>query len=215
MPPARTRLGGPLLRLTLVVLVLLLVAAAWGLRTLGTRLHHEDPLARADVIFVLGGTHLERAAEAGDLFHEGWAPRILLSRPMSDGAEAVLTARGLEIPSVSDIQRQALVQMSVPARAIDVVGEEQASTASESRDLRARAVAEGWTRVIVVTSKLHTARAALVLRRHVAGTGVEIIMRASRYDEADVDRWWERRADARFAIFEAQKLVFYWLGVAD
>lgn len=215
MPPARSRLGGRFLRLTLVALVVLLLAAAWALRTLGSRLHHEDSLAPADAIFVLGGTHLERAAEAGDLFHEGWAPRIVLSRPMSDGAEAALAARGLAIPSVSDVQRQALIQMGVPARAITVVGNEQASTASESRDLRGRAATEGWTRVIVVTSKLHTARAALALRRYFAGTGVEIIMRASRYDEADVDRWWARRADFRFAIFEAQKLVLYWVGVAD
>lgn len=215
MPPARSRLGGPLFRFISIVLIVLLLASGWTVRTLGSRLHYEDPLAPADLIFVLGGMYLERAAEAGDLVREGWAPRILLSRPMSDGAEAALAARGLAIPSVSDIQRQTLMQMGVPAGSIDVVEDEQASTASESRDLRGRAATEGWTRVIVVTSKLHTARAALVLRRHFAGTGVQIIMRASRYDDTDVDRWWARRSDARFAIVEAQKLLLYWLGIAD
>ena len=36
--------------------------------SLGRILDQEDPLEQADVIFVLGGTHLDRAAEAGHLY---------------------------------------------------------------------------------------------------------------------------------------------------
>ena len=32
---------------------------------------------------------------------------------------------------------------------------------------------------------------------------------------SDVDRWWTRRATARFVLFEAQKMLAYWIGVAD
>jgi uncharacterized SAM-binding protein YcdF (DUF218 family) len=215
MPPPRSRPGGRFRRLTIFILGIVIALALWMAVSLGHILYQEDALARADVIFVLGGAHLDRAAEAGHLYLEGWAPLILLSRHLSDGAEVALRARGLTIPSVADIQRQALVQMGVPATAIEVLEVEQETTASESRELRGQFAARRWSRIIVVTSKLHTARAGLVLRRYFADTGVQVIMRASRYDAADIDRWWARRSDFRFAVFELQKLMAYWIGVAD
>lgn len=52
--------------------------------SLGRILHEEDPLEHADVIFVLGGAHLDRAAEAGHLYLEGGrrGSYCLLTRPM-------------------------------------------------------------------------------------------------------------------------------------
>ena len=46
-------------------------------------------------------------------------------------------------------------------------------------------------------------------------TDVQIIMRGSRYDTMDVERWWTRRATLRFVLFETQKMLAYWTGVAD
>jgi len=89
------------------------------------------------------------------------------------------------------------------------------TTATEATELRTLALARGWHTVIVVTSKMHTARARLVFRRRMAGTGVRIIMRASRYDATNIDQWWHNRADLRFALFEVQKYAAYWIGLAD
>ena len=69
--------------------------------------------------------------------------------------------------------------------------------------------------MIVVTSKQHTRRARLVMRRRLAGTGIDVVMRASRLDTADVDRWWQNRSTLRFTLFESQRLLGYWIGVAD
>lgn len=199
----------------LVFVVALAGAATWRARTLGHLLHHEDTLQKADAIYVLAGTRVERVAEAGELYLEGWAPRILLSRPERDGGERALAARGLAIPSDADVQRQVLVAMGVPAERVEDVAVEQEATASESAELRAVATERGWRTVIVVTSKLHTARSRLAFERRLAGTGVTIVMRASRFDPADVDRWWTRRATLRFVLFESQKLLAYWMGIAD
>ena len=70
-------------------------------------------------------------------------------------------------------------------------------------------------RVIIVTSKQHTRRARLVMSRRLAGTGVKVIMRASRYDRTDVEHWWRNRSTLRFTLFESQRLFGYWIGVAD
>jgi uncharacterized SAM-binding protein YcdF (DUF218 family) len=105
--------------------------------------------------------------------------------------------------------------MGVPPEAIDEVTAEQVATANEVEELSHVAAARGWHRIIVVTSKLHTARVALAMRRRLGPDGREVIVRASRYDDAEVDRWWSNRSDLRFTLFESQKLLAYWLGLGD
>jgi len=198
------------------VLLLLLAAAGWYLFTsLGHILHHEDPLEHADVIFVLSGTRVERVAEAGELYLAGWAPRVLLSRQIVEPAETRLRARGVLVPTETEVQRSVLIQMGVPETAIEALPNEQVATATEIDELKRLAAERNWTRIIVVTSKLHTARTALTLGRHFGGSGTRIITRASRDDPADLDRWWANRADLRFVLFESQKLLAYWVGLAD
>ena len=198
-----------------LIAIVALAATAWRVVTLGALLHQEDPLQKADVIFVLAGARIERIAEGGQLYLEGWAPRLLLSREARDGGEIALTERGIPVPSEADVQRETLIRMGVPTDAIDTVDEEQMATAMETASLYDAASTHGWRTVIVVTSKLHTARAGLAMRRRFEGTGVHIVMRGSRYDDADVERWWTRRSTLRFVLFEAQKLLAYWIGAAD
>jgi len=199
----------------LLILLVFLLGLWWILLSLGHILHHEDPLAKADVIFVLGGSRIDRIAEAGDLYLEGWAPRILLSRQFSEGGEVALRERGITVPAEVDIQRTVLVNMGVPSDAVEALTAEQVTTATEGDALVDAARAHNWSHIIVVTSKLHTARARLAVTRRFAGTSTRIVMRASRHDRANVDRWWETRSDSRFALFEAQRMLAYWVGVAD
>ena len=70
-----------------------------------------------------------------------------------------------------------------------------------------------WHRLIIVTSKYHVRRARFALRRELAGTGVEVEVRGSRYDDVNPDRWWTRRADWRWVLSEGGKLVAYELGL--
>ena len=81
--------------------------------------------------------------------------------------------------------------------------------------LRAVVVANHWSRVIVVTSKQHTRRARLVMNRRLADTDATAILRASRYDKTNVDAWWRERGTVRFTLFETQRLIAYWLRIAD
>ena len=183
--------------------------------SLGHILYREDTLAKSDVIYVLAGTRVERVAEAGNLYREGWAPRILLSRQISEPAEIQLRASGLRIATETEIQRDVLQQMGVPAAVIDEVTAEQVATSNEVEELAQMARLRQWRRIIVVTSNLHTARARLVMRRRLLPLGFEIIMRGSRYDDAEIDRWWSNRSDLRFVVFEAQKFLAYALGIGD
>jgi hypothetical protein len=40
-------------------------------------------------------------------------------------------------------------------------------------------------------------------------------VRYSRYDRTDTARWWRQRSSLRFTLFEMQRLLGYWIGVAD
>ena len=213
-PPLSSRRRGTVRILLFIVIVVALSAAAWSTRSLGRLLHHEDPLTRADAVIVSGGKLLERVVEAGDLFAEGYAPLVVLCQQLPDYGEIALRRRGFDGLGETDIQIRALTLMGVPRHAIHVV-EPQVATASEAAAIRALAVDRRWQRVIVVTNKLHTARARLVIQRHLAGTPTQVVMRGTRYDPADLDGWWRSRADLRFALLEAQKIVLYWTGIAD
>lgn len=202
-----------LLRLAALAALFLVMAGVAAPR-LGAWLVVEDPLQKADAILVLGGTMYERPLEAVDLYHEGWAPRILVTRQIADEGESELLRRGIPFQREIDLQVDVLSRLGVPRAAIAVLPE-QDSTKDEADALRAVVVANRWTRVIVVTSKQHTRRARLVMNRRLADTSAQAILRASRYDRSDVDGWWRNRSTLRFTLFETQRLIAYWLGIAD
>jgi uncharacterized SAM-binding protein YcdF (DUF218 family) len=197
-----------------LVLAPVLILTIFALSRLGSFLVVEDPLAKADAIFVLGGTRYERPLEAVELYKAGWAPRIMLMRQVSDNGELELIRRGVPYQREVDEQIDVLGRLGVPASAITVLNEAN-STAEEADALYEIGRREHLTRVIVVTSKQHTRRARLVMRRRMAGTGVDVIVRPSRLDDSDVDRWWRNRSTLRFTLFESQRLLGYWIGVAD
>jgi uncharacterized SAM-binding protein YcdF (DUF218 family) len=192
--------------LILILALLLPRAGAW--------LVVADRLEKSDAIVVLGGTMYERPLEAIELLNDGWAPRIYLFREIADWGEVELLKRGVPYTRSVDVQIDAMVRLGVPRDAIRVLDQAN-STAEESTHVLGLVTREKYSRVIVVTSKQHTRRARLVKRRRLDGTGVEVIVRPSRYDLSPVDRWWSNRSTLRFTVFEAQRLLGYWIGIAD
>ena len=211
MPSPRLR---TVARWTALGLLLAVVAVAVWLPAYGGRyLQHEDPLQKADAVFVLSGTRVERLLEGVDLYKAGYAPAIVLSPGTIEDAEVALRARGNHFPAEAELERDLLLQLGVPASAIVQVDGYVDNTAQEANLLRSMVKANHWRRVIIVTSKYHTRRAAFAFRRGLKDTGAEVVMRASRYDQSDPARWWRSRADFRFASYEWEKLLAYRLGL--
>lgn len=204
----------PLIRRGALAAGLLLILAAIVVPRAGAWLVVADPLVKADAIIVLGGTMYERQLEAVDLFNEQWAPRIYLFREIADWGEVELLKRGITYTRSVDVQIDAMLRLGVPRDAIHVLDQAN-STAEESTHVLNLVTRQNYGRVIIVTSKQHTRRARLVMRRRLAGTATQVIVRWSRYDLADVDRWWANRSTLRFTLFETQRLLGYWIGVAD
>ena len=194
--------------------LLLLFIGFFMLRGLGPWLVVEDPLQKADAIVVLGGTMYERQMEAVDLFKEGWASRVYVLRELADWGEAELIARGIPYTRLVDLQIETMTTLGVPRDRIDVL-DAAGSTAEEAQHVLRLASDQKFSKLIIVTSKQHTRRARLVMNRRLKPAGVTVMVRASRYDRSNIDRWWTERGTLRFTLFETQRLLGYWIGVAD
>jgi uncharacterized SAM-binding protein YcdF (DUF218 family) len=181
----------------------------------GRILFAEDPLERADVIYVLAGARADRWLEASDLYKEGYAPRILLSTGGTDAAEEILRARGIRLPTDGEFAREGLRQVGVPADAVILPEGRSDNTAAEATQFARFAAARSWRTAILVTSKFHTRRAGLAVRRTLRGTGIRVIVRASRYDSFRTRAWWMDRYSSRMVLFEFPKLIAYACGLGE
>ncbi len=214
MPPSTTSSsGGKLRRILAGVLIALVILGAYAFLHLGTFLAREDPITKADAIFVLAGTELDRSLEGIDLFLEGYAPRLVLSREQLEPAFAAIGRRGVALPSEVERARDTAVKLGVPADAIVLPDTLHGSTASEAITLRSVAQENHWRTVIVVSSKFHLRRARFAMLRELRGTGVQVLMRGTRYDVARPEQWWKQRGDIRDILSEVPKFAAYALGL--
>jgi uncharacterized SAM-binding protein YcdF (DUF218 family) len=181
----------------------------------GKFLAPEDPITKADAIVVFAGTLAERPLEAADLYEAGYAPRIVVTRALTEQGLFRLKELGIEIRTEFDLNREILLRLGIPSDALVTPADVHDSTASEARTVRRLVDEYRWRRIIVVTSKYHLRRVGLSVRRSLSGTGVEVIRRGSRYDDSNPDSWWKRRRDIRWIASELPKLVAYGVGFGD
>ena len=196
-----------------VALICLAGLPAYAFLQLGRFMAREDPLQKADAIFVFAGRYVERPLEAADLYRDGYAPRIVVTRATGDQATFELERRRVRIPTEHDLTADMLRQVGVPPDALVSPAFVHDNTAEEARTLRELALQHRWRRVIVVSSKYHLRRIMVAVAHSLEGTGVEVLARGSRYDQSTPDRWWTRRSDIRALAAEVPKLVAYALGI--
>ena len=192
------------------VVVVVVVAVRLSMPWLGRRLIRSDPLKHADVIVVLGSERLERTFEAATLYHEGWAPRILLLRPPDYVRDELRQRFDVSIPVQLDVQKSILAQMHVPPSAVDASPKIQDSTRQEAVNTAEYARQHGYRRMIVVTSPYHTSRAGGLFQNAARGS-CEVIVHPDRYETADPNQWWIRYPDRSDVVFEYMKRVYAWI----
>lgn len=173
----------------------------------------EDPLQKADAIFVFAGTVVDRPMEAADLYREGYAPRIVITRAVAEQATFSLERRGIRIPSDADLNREVLLKLGVPRAALIEPTRIHNDTAEELQTLHQLIDRYHWHRVILVSSKYHLRRIKFAAWRELRGTGVQLLVHGSRYDTAMPERWWHQRSDIRWLLVEVPKLIAYVLGL--
>src|SRR5262249_61271254 len=120
---------------------------------------------RAEAIVVLAGSIPDRALEAADLYRSGLAPLVVVTRERLPRGEASLLARGVHLPESDALTLEALEGLGVPRTAVRVLRRRTGSTESEAATIARWACERHLRRIVVVTSRYHTRRARLILRR--------------------------------------------------
>lgn len=191
------------------LLGVLCVGHPFLLRGLGGYLVMEESLEQVPVIVVLAGEAPFRAMEAAELYRGGWAPKIILTAGKKDEAYYALESLGIKPP---DYNREVLLRLGIPNDSILLLNEEVENTVQELDAVIRLVRANGWNRVIIVTSKAHSRRSAEIWN-YLSRGGPKIIVRWAKQDPFVVDGWWERRGFAFVVLREYLGLMNLWLGL--
>ena len=198
----RARLG--------VFILIVLIAGLLVFRGAGRWLNREDPLAHADVIFVLGGGMPQRAAEAAKVYGGGYAPEVWLSRP--DNPSAELAKLGIRFVGEEEYNRQILIHAGVPESAIHILPGPVVNTEQELQEAAGELQREGKTSVIFVTSPQHTRRVWTIWQK-LAKNNPKAILHAAHDDPFDPDHWWRNTRDVLSVVRESLGLLNAWAGL--
>ena len=194
--------------------IALLLAIAGALMaivfSLGRWLVMQDQLQKADAIVLLSGSMPQRALGAAELYRQGYAPEVWVTRPTGPGA--TLREMGIDFEGEESYNAKILAHEGVAASAIHVLEPEIVNTADEMQAIAAALAVEKGSRVIIVTSKAHTRRVHALWKRF-AKPGQTAIVRASPYDPYDPAHWWRSTNDALDTVREVLGLLNAWAGL--
>ena len=194
VPTGRRVLVRRLLSVALLVAALLLLARP-ALRSAGRWLVVEDPLQSAMSVVVLGGHVPFRAMEAARIYQQGWTREIWVTRGSVAEEDLVLARLGIDRPVEAAYSRLVVERLGVPAGAIRMLPERPVNTAEELRAIARELQEAGGDRVILVTSRFHSRRVR-VLWHSLVGSHPQAIVRYTRDDAVEPDKWWRNSTDA-------------------
>jgi uncharacterized SAM-binding protein YcdF (DUF218 family) len=198
--------GGIIAKLIVLITLVILLGLLYLVRTPLLRLAggfwiKSDAPANSDVIVVLSDDDFtaDRATRAADLYHDGWAPRIVGSgiwlRPYI---------------SIADLMQRDLEARGVPRQAIIPYAHNAADTLEELKDIRGFAEQHGWKRVMIVTSNYHTRRTSY-LCDHLFPSDMHVLVVAAPDHDYDPDSWWKTRIGLKTFFHEfVGIIVAFW-----
>ena len=170
----------------------------------------EAPLDKADVIVVLSGSanYKERAHEAARLFHEGRAPRIVITNDNERGPWSSPDQRNLFFYERSLAE---LRNAGVPSQSVEVVMQPVTGTYEEAGVIRDYAQQHGLHSILIVTSAYHSRRALWVFSRVFRDTGIQVGLIGAKTGEESPPpiTWWLTLRGWRLVPSEYVKLVYY------
>jgi uncharacterized SAM-binding protein YcdF (DUF218 family) len=163
-----------------------------------------DPVSRADAIVVLGGGLETRPFIAAQMWRRGLAYKILISQSPEERVESI----GV-MPSHSELNRQILLKLDVPADAIETFGTANKNSRDEAVALRE------WTKrnaasAFIIPSEIFSARRVRWIFCHqFFGTAVRIKVPSFEPPAYTRRDWWKTEQGLIAFQNEVLKYVYY------
>jgi len=181
-----------------------LAAVAWQTRErwLAGMIHAwvvNEPVERADAVFILGGGAQFRSFEAVRLHREGHAAKVLFPhiKPGPDEPGSAVSRETVLIGKVLD-------HHTIPAAAREEIGRDVTSTRDEIAALRAWADGAQARVVIVPTDPFHTRRLKALAGAHFAGSATRVLVTVVDPPGYRWQEWW--RDEHGFLSFQNELL---------
>lgn len=188
-----------LLGLPLMLALIALAVSGWWLPVIGRWLAQPAQLAKADAVVVLSGD-AERVMHGIRLYQQGFGRELWVTgdKPTQP------------ILSVTDgkFAREVALGNGIPPEAIHLLATD--STWEDGLIIAAQARQSGCQSILVVTSWYHGRRALAVVRRHLAGTGVNVYYSPSTDLHFRPEDWWCSEDGLVAVINELIKAGYYW-----
>lgn len=160
----------------------------------------------ADAIVVLSGSAETRISRAMELYRQGYAPRILLTRARP------LNALEQRI-GCTDRQRAgallALLEADGEVVSVPSLKGGATSTFDEAYDLRDWSLQHGYRRIIIVSDNFHTRRALLAFEKIFKATGIAVEAAGAPNDCFSENDWWQSDRGLSAYITEGMKYLVY------
>ena len=192
-------------------IAMLLVLAAFALKSAGTWLVIDDPLQPSRAVVVFGGEVPFRAMEAAAIYKNGFAKEVWLTPGGVSLDDVTLAQLGVDRPPEHFYSRKVLERLEVPPEVIHVLPGSTVNTAEEIRAVARRLAETGGERAIVVTSQYHTRRVR-ILWHSLVGAQPQLIVRYTPGDEFQASTWYRTSADMRAVWREWFGLLNAWAG---
>jgi len=163
-----------------------------------------DPVGRANAIVVLGGGLEIRPFVAAELWRKGLADKILISQGSEERAASIGG-----IPSHSELNREILLKLGMPADVIETFGIASRNTRDEALALRKWAELNG-TSVFIIPSEIFSARRVHWIFRH-EFSGTEVIIEVPSFESPEYTRWdwWKTERGVIGFQNEFMKYIYY------
>ena len=168
-------------------------------------------LERADAIIVLSGSeaYVERARHAARLYHEGRAPRVILT---NDNLRGPWSQEKQTNPLFSERARDELLNAGVPKESVDVLPGTVANTFDETVAVRSYAAQNNLRSLLFVTSAYHTRRTLWTLNKVFKDSGIVVGVDGAQpgVQTPAPGTWWLHRRGWGSVALEYPKLVYYY-----
>lgn len=165
-------------------------------------IRNDKPTKNADYIIIMMGKVIPRAEHAANLYHQGYADRIIFAEAEFDP----LVDKGFLTPD-GVATKMLLSALGVPEKAIIFLDKTRNSNSKDELNIilsHIRTFSPNTKRVILATSWYHSSRAHWVANR----LGYDDIKIESKPTEAPPD-FWQREADFLWVFQEYLKWIYY------
>jgi uncharacterized SAM-binding protein YcdF (DUF218 family) len=172
----------------------------------------DDQPEPADAVVVLntGMGIYERLMEAANLYNQKYVDKIIINGNRKNLVLKELENMGLQHScSWNEESIQILELLGVPRQAIiSIAAEDVYDTMTEAQTIGPQILSLGLKKVIITTSKTHSARAIHIWRNHF-GQYMSLSSVIAQKDPFDKNTWWKDGKHIKFVLYEYGSWLYY------